>query len=79
MRERREIPARAYTPLLRNWWIDITVEHLQNQVDELRTRARVTFGNDVGAEEHHRACLALRQSVTDSGGVTTHEIHLQRR
>ena len=77
MRERREIPARADTPLLRNWRIHIRIEHLENQIDELRASARVTLGNYIGAQEHHRARFALWQSVTNTRGMAAHEIYLQ--
>src|SRR5437867_13013102 len=77
MHEVRDITNRRNTPLVQNWPIDNHGEHPENQIDKLRTRARVTLSNDIGAEEHHRARFALGQSVTNTRGVTAHEIHLQ--
>src|SRR5437764_1254322 len=60
MRERREISTRADASLLRNWRIDIRVEQLEEKIDELRSSAGVTLGNDIGAQQHHRPLVTLK-------------------
>src|SRR6266550_3119853 len=41
--------------------------------------ARVTLGNDIGAQQHHRAHFSLRKPVADTRRVAAHEVHLQLR
>ena len=77
MRERREVAARADASLLRDRRVQIGVQHLEQQIDELRTRTGVTLGDHVGAQQHHRAHLALGKAIPDAGRVAPHEIHLQ--
>src|SRR5947207_2512311 len=77
MRERREISTRADASLLRNWRIDIRVEQLEEKIDELRSSAGVTLGNDIGAQQHHRPHFPLRKPVADTRRVAAHEVHLQ--
>src|ERR1700694_4200252 len=42
VRERRQVTARADASLLGNGRIHITVQHLENKIDQLGTRGRVT-------------------------------------
>src|SRR5450759_4423635 len=77
VRERREITTRANASLLRNRRIDIGVQHLENEIDELGTRAGVALCDHVGAEEHHRSHFALRQAISDSRRMAADDIHLQ--
>ena len=77
MREGRQITARPHAPLLRNGRIDIGIQHLENEIDELGTRARVALRDHISAEKHHRSHLALGEAITDSRRVAANDIHLQ--
>ena len=77
MRERREVAARAHAPLLGHRRVEAGVQHGQQQLDQIGARPRMALGDHVGAQQHHRAHLALRQQRADAGRVAAHEVHLQ--
>ncbi len=77
MRQRREVSARAHAALLRNRRKESRVQHAGEQVREVDARARKALGDDVRAQQHHRADFALREQVADTGRVASHEVHLE--
>ncbi len=77
VRQRRQIAARAHAALLGNGRPKPGVEHAEQQLSKFRSRARIALGNHVGAEQHHRPDLALREQFADSRGMAAHQIHLQ--
>jgi len=77
MCERGEIATRPDTPLLRHWRVESRVEHARQQIDEIRSRARETLGDDIGAQQHHRPYLTFGEMRADTHGVAAHEIDLQ--
>ena len=77
VRQRSEIAARADASLLRHPWMEARVQHLGQQLGQFRPRAGVALGDDIGAQQHHRADFALRHRIADAGGVTANEVALQ--
>jgi hypothetical protein len=62
-----------------NWRMNPLVEHLEKQIHQLGSRARVTFRENVRAQEHHCAHFTLWQKRTYSRRVASHEIDLKLR
>ena len=79
VRERCEVARRTQRSLLRHRRHDILVEHLHHEVDDRRPHTRMTEGEDVGAQQQHRARFLTRERSADGGGVRAHDAVLQRR
>ena len=57
--------------------IDVLVEHLDHQIDQGRTHARVAEREDVRTQQEHRARLLSRERATHGGRVRAHDAVLQ--
>jgi hypothetical protein len=77
MREGRQVAARTDAPLLRNERMNPRVQHAQEELDELRTRAGVALGDDIGAQEHHGAHFTFGQRWTNARRMAAYEVDLE--
>src|ERR1700688_3444685 len=53
------------------------VEHFAKGVDDVRANAAETFGESVGAEEHHGAGFGFAKRFANAAAMRAHEIYLQ--
>src|SRR6185437_8746298 len=72
-----QIAACAYAALGRNYRMDFAADHLTKQVDDIRPYAGEAFGQRVGAQHHHRACLSLAERFTYAGRMRTNQVELE--
>ncbi len=79
VRERREVAAGAHRALLGDRRVEAGAEHPAEQVHELWASTGDSLREHVGAEQHHRPHLALREPRADAGRMAAHEVHLQLR
>src|SRR5215212_8248096 len=72
-----KVAARANASLLVNGWMNPRVEHREQKVDELRSSARESLGENVRTQQHHCTNFALWQKGANACSVTANEIHLK--
>ena len=78
MGEWREVPGGTDAPVHRYRGMHVPVEHVAQQVDDLRADAGAPRGERVRAEQQDRAHGFLGEEPADADRVTAHEIALQR-
>src|SRR6185437_10618953 len=61
MRQRSQVTACAHAALRRNHRMNFAADHLTKQVDDISTYPGEPFGQRVGAQHHHCACLSLAE------------------
>ena len=77
MRERREVAGRADGALRWNHRDALRVEHRAERFDGTWAHAAKSFGERVGAQQHHRARFGFAERSADAASVRAHEIDLK--